>query len=192
MAETKYSFKRLMDNKYVYKVLREIATKEEGNYSTQIAKELGKGGREEATRVCRRLEEIGLVKKGKRTKAQYYELDKDGLVETFRRLIENKSVDEIEDVQKEVMQRADLERNEEKENLLVQKHATKYLEMKEESSIRAMLIQDYFFGLSHHKATIKLEEQPEWFVRHYFDLSLSLIDMKTSPSIIRESLEEIE
>lgn len=192
MAETKYSFKRLMDNKYVYELLREIATKEEGNYSTQIAKELGKGGREEATRVCRRLEEIGLVKKGKRTKAQYYKLDEQGLVNTFRKLVDDKSIEEIKDVQRKVMQRADLEKDEEKENLLIQKHANKYLKMKEESSVRAMLIQDYFFGLSHHKATVKLEEQPEWFVRHYFDLSLSLIDIKASPSIIGKSLEEIE
>lgn len=77
MSQEKEDFIR---SEVAVKVLENLESHEDGNYSTQIAEELDKT-QSSISRILSELKKKGIVQKGKRTKAQFYELDYDGLVD---------------------------------------------------------------------------------------------------------------
>ncbi|MFB6199778.1 MAG: hypothetical protein ABEJ83_02780 [Candidatus Nanohaloarchaea archaeon] len=82
MAE-RWSKERTVKNNYAFHILKIIATREKESYAKEINEILEKNDREEVSRVISKLQDIGLVKKGERTRAQYYELRRKGLTELF-------------------------------------------------------------------------------------------------------------
>ena len=65
------------NGEYPYDVLRNIAIKN-GNYPTQIAKEIGRGGREEANRLCSKLHERKMLSKQKDGNSTVYTIKGEG------------------------------------------------------------------------------------------------------------------
>lgn len=75
MYQEKENFIR---SKVAVDVLKNLANRESGNYSTQISEDLDKT-QSSISRILSELRDKGIVKKGQRTKAQYYEIDYPGL-----------------------------------------------------------------------------------------------------------------
>jgi predicted transcriptional regulator len=73
----KYTAENLWKSDLAINVLKEIKTSEEGSYSTRIADNLNKE-QSSVSRLISALEERNIVEKGKRTKAQYYEVTDKG------------------------------------------------------------------------------------------------------------------
>lgn len=82
MAE-RWGKERIVTSQYAFQILKIISSKEQGSYATEIDNIIEINDREEASRVINKLEEIGLVKKGERTRAQYYKLRREGLTSLF-------------------------------------------------------------------------------------------------------------
>jgi len=62
-----------------YDVFRQIASKEEGDYATNIQNNLQSGAVEDITRLIKVFQEENVLKEGKRIKAKYYVVDPEGL-----------------------------------------------------------------------------------------------------------------
>lgn len=82
MAE-RWNKERILKNNYAFRILKKISSMEGGSYATEINKIIEKNDREEVSRVINKFEEIGLVQKGERNRAQYYELRSEGLTQLF-------------------------------------------------------------------------------------------------------------
>lgn len=64
----------VLNSELAVKVLKEIANSEGGDYGSNLAEELGKS-QASISRILSQLYEEGFLEKGKRQKAQYYEID---------------------------------------------------------------------------------------------------------------------
>ncbi|MFB6143810.1 MAG: hypothetical protein ABEJ98_00725 [Candidatus Nanohaloarchaea archaeon] len=74
---TEFNKNRILNGEYPYDVLRNIAINN-GNYPTQIAKEIGRGGREEANRLCSKLHERKMLSKQKDGNSTIYTIKGEG------------------------------------------------------------------------------------------------------------------
>lgn len=83
MSTEKFTKSRILNGEYSYKALRNIVSNDGGNYPTQLARDLEKGGREEAQRFCSKLQDMGVLVQGKSTNAQYYVVSSEGLSDLF-------------------------------------------------------------------------------------------------------------
>ncbi|NMJ92707.1 hypothetical protein GLT81_00425 [Nanohaloarchaea archaeon] len=83
---SRWSKNRLLESSYAFEILKIISSREEGSYASEINDLIERNDREEVSRVISKFEELGLVKKGKRTRAQYYELRSRGLTELLSQL----------------------------------------------------------------------------------------------------------
>lgn len=72
---------RILSSSYAFRILKIISSEEGGSYATEINELIEKNDREEVSRVISRFEELGLIKKGKRSRAQYYQLRPRGLTQ---------------------------------------------------------------------------------------------------------------
>lgn len=193
MSNGKFPYTRLIESNYVYKVLRQIQMKEEGNYATQIAEEIGKGGREEATRVCSRLQEEEFIKKGKRSRAQYYKINEEGLWKNFQKIVDLNSHDELKEITEGLSELPETEKKEEKEKELLLNYVNTYFTRKDESTLTQMLIRDYISGLSNF---ISLEKEyieiPDWFILHYSDLSMKIDYQVYSHRFVKEAFKNLD
>lgn len=83
----------LLNSKLALDVLKELASQEEGDYSSSIAKALDKP-QSSISRIIGNLESENLVERGKRDQAQYYKVDYKGIGEfwynTILERLENK------------------------------------------------------------------------------------------------------
>jgi DNA-binding transcriptional ArsR family regulator len=70
----------ILNSELAVKILSAIASRTEGNYSTNLANELNKP-QPSISRILTELHEVGLIKKGERKKVQYYQIDYDKVVE---------------------------------------------------------------------------------------------------------------
>jgi hypothetical protein len=80
------------EGEYSYKIFRELVKKDEGSYATEIADIIGKGGSEEATRALNRMEDIGILKKNRKGRAQYYQPDWEAIVDQLPEFYESEPV----------------------------------------------------------------------------------------------------
>lgn len=84
-----YDKEKILNSKLAYKVLRYIWDQEEGSYTSEIAEELGSSSTS-ISNVIKQLRELGLIERGKRTKAQYYEFSEGGLISFIKNFWSNK------------------------------------------------------------------------------------------------------
>lgn len=91
----------ILNSELAYNVLQRLAERTEGDYGKRIAKELGKP----QASICRtltNLTELDFVTRGKRTRAQYYEINYEGLTGFWYESL----LEELEDGEnKEIMER---------------------------------------------------------------------------------------
>jgi predicted transcriptional regulator len=84
-----FSEKRAKEGEYAYKIFAELIKKDEGSYATEIADIIGKGGSEEATRALNRMEDMGILKKNRKGRAQYYQPDWKSIINQIQDLFES-------------------------------------------------------------------------------------------------------
>lgn len=79
---SRYDESNVLTVKPGLKVLKQIATSEEGSYSSEISEKTGMS-RTDASRILRTLHDMEVAEQGKRTRAQYYEVNPEGLLQLF-------------------------------------------------------------------------------------------------------------
>lgn len=141
-----------------YQVLRKLVEDlEEGSYATEIAQEL-ESNQQNISEIINNFREAGLIQKGKRTKAQYYILDNDGLLDIFISFWEEEI--EKDSLQYQVLIELLEEPIIEKSNLrsLLVLYVRAYCHHEESSTIKKMLVEDFLEDLDR---TIRLSESEE-------------------------------
>lgn len=83
----------ILNSELAYDVLKLLAKKENGDYGKRIADELGKP-QSSICRVLTSLTEENFVKRGKRTRAQFYEINYQGIAEFWYESLEKELDDE--------------------------------------------------------------------------------------------------
>lgn len=79
----------VLNSELAVKIMSTIASRTDGNYSTNIAHELGKS-QPSISRVLTDLHTLGLIDKGRRKKVQYYQIDYDKISEYWLQQIREK------------------------------------------------------------------------------------------------------
>lgn len=90
------SNERILNSEMAVDILGAVASRKEGNYSTNIAEDLDKS-QPSISRMLTNLHDIGFIKKGKREKAQYYKLNYQGIAEYWCKELESKLEEENSD-----------------------------------------------------------------------------------------------
>jgi len=75
----------------VYRVFREAVIEDEGVYSSRLYREGTVGSREDANRLLSKLNQMDLMEKGRRTKAQYYVPNWEGVAEYISELFSSET-----------------------------------------------------------------------------------------------------
>lgn len=83
----------ILNSELAVKIMSTIASRTDGNYSTNIADELGKP-QPSISRVLTDLHTIGLIDKGRREKVQYYKVDYEKISEYWLQQIREKLEEE--------------------------------------------------------------------------------------------------
>lgn len=78
----------ILNSSQAVAILHQISLSKEGSYTKEIAEEIDKP-QKSVNRLLQSLLEKGLIKKGKRTKAQYYTLNPEGIAQYWISQIEN-------------------------------------------------------------------------------------------------------
>lgn len=176
-----YNNKSITTSNRSYEILRFISQFEEGSYSTEIAEELDMH-QSSVSNIIRYLTEIGVLQKGERRKAQYYQVDKEGMEEPFSRIWSKqlnlpRTTESIQDflsciisvleekieesekeqrVYKAVKLRLELSKEEYERDLskLVELYSYKYFDSYEESNLQKMLFDDFRSSLFRNSGEI--------------------------------------
>lgn len=91
-----YNSESVLTSEKAYTVLRAIVKKqEEGDYATGIAEQHNMD-QSMVSEIISKFENIGLLKKGKRTRAQYYEFDPEGIFPLFRKIVQEEIIQDKE------------------------------------------------------------------------------------------------
>ena len=168
-----YDRQNVLTGERAYQVLKRISESEEGSYGTEIAEEIDTT-QQVVSEIISILKEMELVEKGKRTQAQYYEVNFDGFSDLFKQLVEENLLSEASESQKEAIKdylEGELESMEgirfieEIEDVLyddvdefIPNYVRIYLSNVNDSNINKMLLDDFFFGVN----TLRVEELPLW------------------------------
>ena len=168
-----YDRQNVLTGERAYQVLKRISESEEGSYGTEIAEEIDTT-QQVVSEIISILKEMELVEKGKRTQAQYYEVNFDGFSDLFKQLVEKNLLSEASESQKEAIKdylEGELESMEgirfieEIEDVLyddvdefISNYVRIYLSNVNDSNINKMLLDDFFFGVN----TLRVEELPLW------------------------------
>ncbi|MFB6295055.1 MAG: winged helix-turn-helix domain-containing protein [Candidatus Nanohaloarchaea archaeon] len=151
-----YDTSRVNDSETAYNILRILYERDDGSYPKAIAEELDVHA-SSVSDILKVMRDMGIVERGKRTKAQYYEADPDGIYDLFEQLWE-------EQVEKAREQDAGLDytppselddgiREELKEFVLhyLKDYFTMAGPLREEgggdATIKEMLVDDFYFGV---------------------------------------------
>jgi DNA-binding MarR family transcriptional regulator len=180
-----YDTENVLTSEKPYTVFREIAMSEDGSYGLEIARELDMK-QQLASEIVNNLEKAGVITKGKRTRAQYYEIDPEGLNTLFWSIlgeeIQKSSSQSLESCLQEIIQESSI-KDESRLKETVREFFTKYLEFYlnnwEKSTIRKMLVDDLFTGIN---GISPLEEAPDWIfiLKDLGDLRRSYLEDKES------------
>lgn len=144
-----YDRKNVITSERPYDVLRELSNNiEEGSYATEIADTLD-SNQQNISEIINNLEKVGLVEKGKRTRAQYYRVSPEGAFDLFLRLW----LEKLEGTELEGAIKRDLEKAaEEFDNgpgaiVLLYNYINRYTQSIESSTIEKMLVEDFYDDL---------------------------------------------
>ena len=167
-----YDRENVLTGKRAYQVLKNICRAEDGSYSTKISNKIGTT-QQVVSEIIKILKDLGLIQKGKRTQAQYYEINLKGFVALFEELIQEEIIEESSEEELEVLE-SELDLFDESTNydirkaldrdvsVLIQIYSKNYLLTVENSSIKEMLIDDFFLGLERNSNTLDKLNTPEW------------------------------
>lgn len=101
----RYQDRHILNSERAYSILRFIYHQEEGSYATEIAEDLDVD-RSLVSEILGKLEEMGVLKEGKRTQAQYYEVDIDGLyailLDVWVQRLEEDAENYLDDIKKDM------------------------------------------------------------------------------------------
>lgn len=201
-----YDTRNVLESEKAYEVFREIIKNDEGNYSSNIAEKIDMK-RPLASEIIGKLKEVGVLKKGKRTRAQYYKVNKKGLAELFGkewdRYIKEENIEELENISENLDQETlnKLPR-------LIYFYSGHHCKMIEDSSIREMLTHNFYSDLEEfvlfrnnidpdilEEFGIDIEDGkvPKWIKQLYGWLSLIYPDRRFSELITASliSMEEL-
>ncbi|WP_414836409.1 hypothetical protein [Candidatus Nanohalococcus occultus] len=198
----RYTRENILNSERAYQVLIEISKKDEGSYSTEIAEDLDID-RTMVSEIISNLVEMNILSKGKRTKAQYYEIRFEGFAELFGDLLEDEIYGDKEDQERESIEdllKQKAEMYEEIEDYDIAEaldrdlfaflmiYADDYLTRVKDSTIKKMLIDDFFLGIESMEKDA--EGIPAWleFLKEIGRERLSL--MENPASIVHQALIE--
>jgi DNA-binding MarR family transcriptional regulator len=133
-----YNLETTLKSEQAYQVLRFINSKEEGSYSTEISKELD-FDRSVVSDMLSQLEELGIIKEAKRTKAKYYVIS-DDLEKPIQHLWERFVMEDDHHISEKIDKY--FQEQDEKLSEIFNGYVVKYLSNYETSTIRKMLIAD--------------------------------------------------
>lgn len=190
-----YDRQNVLTGERAYQVLREIAKNEDGSYSSEIARNIETTQQvvSEIIKILR--EDFQVLEKGKRTQAQYYEINYDGFYTFFLDVLSDalleKETEELEsELEDEANFREILQDNSLQSNLkpFLKEYVRHYLRLRETSTLQEMLFDDFFEGLR----SIDNSDIPEWLKTLDESVKLRQDSFYTSEDIFRMSLEEFE
>lgn len=159
-----YETTQALNSEKAYRILRELHLKREegGSYPRAISKELG-AHPNTISDIFKALRELNIVIRGKRTRAQYYEIDLEGLIGLCVSLLD-KLTEDANDILAE-HDYNDLEKPEEYPDKHLQKfekflkhYINNYLRFNEEGTIKSMVVEDLIHGLEEIDYREKQEE----------------------------------
>jgi predicted transcriptional regulator len=204
MSQEKEDFIR---SKIAVKVLQELANNEDGNYSTKISESLNKT-QSSISRILSDLNNKGLIKKGKRTKAQYYEVNYEGTVEYwYRKLLQHLKESDMA-FKQQVLE--DFENQEDQIKRFSKNYfKTVLLNSEGEMNLYEFLFTTYSYSISNYRSTHAKEyfdeegEFPEYIITiqialtDYIDLEnyshiISILLKLPEESDLRKAIEDIE
>ncbi|QGA80515.1 hypothetical protein [Candidatus Nanohalobium constans] len=204
MASVETSDSSVLNSKLAVKILRRIAVQDEGDYGSSIADSLNKS-QASVGRVIGDLNDIGFVEKGKREKAQYYEIDYDNVSDFWYR----KVVEELEEVDDDLKREKYLgEGYTTKDEMLsglkenegsIKRIVAAYLERVLQSDVRIerytvsdLLFESVGFSVGHNiiQDDQLLERYP--YLREPIDALVYLWKMDGFPKLFRETLSQEE
>ena len=97
---------KVLESRLAYKIVRSLAVNMEQKYSKEIADELGEGTtKQSVSNYLKKLRDISFIARGKRTKAQYYAWNFDGIYTYWFNKLESNLEDIEEKVEKEELER---------------------------------------------------------------------------------------
>lgn len=184
-----------MGSEKAYQVLREIGRKEKGSYGKEIS-DATSINRSQVAQIITELKSKGLVEKGLRKKAQYYELDPTGCYNQFWELTELKEtegnhVNALKDMIEAFNDDADIEEQMKEEfPQFYALYITNYLHNVEESTIREMLVYDFFKGLLRYDLSAK--KVPDWFLFLREFVKQTRMDRTSSEVIFEQVFQSLE
>jgi DNA-binding MarR family transcriptional regulator len=198
-----YDTKNVITSEKPYQVLRFILGQHEkgGSYSVEIAREMDMT-QQQASEIVNKLSQAGVIKKGKRTRAQYYHVDGKGFVELFIDLWAEK-LEENSEASTYLEEFQDRFSEELSENFpeLLARYVGNYCASNESSNIEKMLLDDFYLelsgiaNLSEEDLYIledfdidSIEEIPDWLKELYAILWLS----RNPSSNLFQALHELQ
>lgn len=147
-------------SKRAYQILQQIAKNEEGSYSSEISRNANID-RTYVTEVLRTLLEKEVLKKGKRSQAQYYKVSFEGLYYEFLEICVALWEGLDKDSGKPQFAYDELGSEELDNELLYgfyRDYLEHYLRHNREGTIREMLLEDFYSGLD---VAVELDDVPE-------------------------------
>lgn len=169
-----YDTSNILESEKAYTVLREIAFSEEGSYGKKVAEE-NDMKQQLASELISTLNDLGIVVKGKRTRAQYYKVDITALIDIFWKMLKEDlpdsdsfedMIEEHSDMLDEVGENEDAKSVDEQMNEVFPKYfseyISEYLKTIPQSTIKEMLINDFFKAVTRYK--FGAVEAPKWFL----------------------------
>jgi DNA-binding transcriptional regulator GbsR (MarR family) len=147
-----YKDENVLNSERAYQILRAVTMADEGSYATAVSKEHDMD-RSMVAELISKMHDMELLEKGKRERAQYYVLNHDGLLPLFDELwsdVFDQPADDTTAALHELNEpRGDQEadRDEQLQQYL-HRYIEEYLERNTSSTIREMLVGDFYRGLS--------------------------------------------
>jgi DNA-binding transcriptional regulator GbsR (MarR family) len=184
-----YDKEKILRSELAYKVVREISKSEDGLYTKELAERLDSSSTS-ISNIIKELRNLNVLERGKRTKAQYYDVNYSGFADIQNNIIEENKIDPLTEVASDTFDSNNIEESPEKVRELVTGYCKNYLEENSSSNIEKMILKDYYMGLME---LIVHDEHLEnsWLYPHYSKLSLSLGTHNKPSNLLRKSLEEI-
>lgn len=143
-----YGKTQLLTNQKPYLVTKSISNSEDGSYSSEIAENLDSTA-SGIGNIIGGLREENIVKRGKRTQAQYYEVDWPGFYRVWlEKLLEYERI--VDGAPELAFAREDLEKDAYEDHAVFdffQAYCRDYMKRNDESTIQDMIIDELYDGL---------------------------------------------
>ena len=170
-----------------YQYIRYIHSTQDEVYASAAAEKFGVK-QPRATKILKDLEKTGCLRSKKKGRKKIYEIDYNGLFNLFWEFTGEKLTqddkklitEEIGDIEPTIS-KSDARKR--KDFQFLEKYATTYLEITEESNIRKMLLEDFYKGVD--RFNWDGNDAPEWMV--IFDRISELKEGSNDPRLIFET-----